>query len=590
MTFAKLLVFASMSATLLAQTEPDVSIQIDGSGSMDGFRGSGQLQSLVPRLLGLVRKARLTGEAVFFVTGRDAHQTNWEPWDSYLGTPGWGQSTHLDWAYESGRLRAPIVVLLTDNVQESDGVEDTRALYAHFNGEQVKQLRAIPLRLPFQGRIANPLSGPSALAELRRVNPDARISDLGGGRVFYDGERGLIAYLYLTDEAKTNDFHTLLGALAGDKLPAILLKPLGPAIVLRSGQTSSQIEGKLDERQTVEFDFTLESQFEHVNILPGVGEKVRFEVTRPSVLASPPQDGVFFGGAMVPGHVNPPTLQGELKNKQTSSFKYRCFAQLGPFEPNTEGFFDSLRLARLGPVFADFFFEVQMKIPSDSFNMTPEFADEHFTKTRGRLDRVYSPVDLVSFLHPEGLTVTPRSGRVQGRLKLAPPLYPFAYWLLLLAPLAVVPLAGAWIWRKPFKYLFNEEPRLARMRPFGGRFDLEYETAGGEKRKLAGVVRSTLSRHVLKPAEGVTALTGWQVDAPEWEPGGGAVPPETEPLPGRAEGESAGEPSQGAEPTPATPDVVLEKNQKVVLRHAGNRFVFEWVSRHDGGVGGRMAT
>ena len=139
------LVFA-LTSSVYAQK---VSIQIDGSGSMAGFDNSAELNTLINVLEKACERAGIPSETVFFVSTRSDTVT-WHDADRFQKTKAWGGYTNLEAAFNTGYDRAPIVMLLTDNVQAASDL-DARALYACFARDTIKVLRAIPLKRMFEG-------------------------------------------------------------------------------------------------------------------------------------------------------------------------------------------------------------------------------------------------------------------------------------------------------------------------------------------------------------------------------------------------------------------------------------------------------
>ena len=107
-----------------------VSIQIDGSGSMAGFDNSKELNVLVNILKKACDQTDIPSEMVFFVSTRSDTVT-WHDAKSFQKTKTWGGYTNLEAAFNTGYDRAPIVMMLTDNVQAASdlGCQSTLCLF-----------------------------------------------------------------------------------------------------------------------------------------------------------------------------------------------------------------------------------------------------------------------------------------------------------------------------------------------------------------------------------------------------------------------------------------------------------------------------
>ncbi|NKB71915.1 MAG: hypothetical protein GKR89_32975 [Candidatus Latescibacteria bacterium] len=541
---------------------------------MKGFHETGELAQLLDRLQKSCQAEGLASETVFFWSAKTNHLA-WDVIPSYQPPVEWGQITNLEKAFSDGSSRAPIVLLVTDNVQAVDAqdpaTQDIKGLYAQFAQDSVNDLYAIPFILPFEGRLENPLgSGATPFNQLKQLNSDARlVPDRPEGWVHYTGLRGLILYAVLTDKKIRRDYAKLIKKFhtADKSMQPLRMKPIEESIQLTPFNKKRGRDLPLDEPHKVQFSFDLDSKLDHLNINPGdsPSELVKFEVERPHIQASR-DDRIFFGGAKPKrGRVSPPHLAEVLTKDTKKSYNYMCTAQLGPFPSDHIGFWDRLGLLRKDPITAQYDFSVALKIPPHSFQMTPAYKDEYFTGQQGHLDRIYTPVDLVAFLNPEGLTVVPEGGRIVRSISYSPPLYPWITLALVVSvPIALVVL-GFMYWFWAIKYRFANEITKSRLNPLKGRQVLPYETAGGEPFQLGEI-------HRVFP-RGYKLVCGEDVEL--WNPASGeqvgvedSQPADVEPT----DGTDIKEPGDASDDRPA---VLLEKNKIWVLRHMDNDFEVE---------------
>lgn len=550
------LCFLLIGAWSMAASNQVVSIQVDGSGSMRGFYQSGELEKLLDEVQDICHAQDMETEMVFFRSNQPDEVT-WEDGRVYLSPEtAWGGYTNLDRAFVGGLGRAPIIVMITDNVQAAYD-QDTQALYVHFTEDTVKVLHAVPLIRPFDGNLPNPLAGDrSSLQKLRLLNPGRTLgfATPDGGWIHYRGPRGAILYIYLTEKIHHATYNRLIRALRGSGMEPMLMKPIEKAIVLHRNSIPI-LKGRLDKPNRIQFNFALESRLQYINIesQDASGKSVLFDVETPYVYPHRGKDRPFLGGSGSFGRVNPPRLAGLLESNTQNRYVYQCLVQLGPFRPSYRGFFHRLGLARIGSIPAQYQFTVALNIPPDSFRMTPAYENRYFTDSAGVLDHIYTPLDPIRYLNPKGLKVAPEGGIITGELSVKPPLYPWIAWgELLFFPIAFVVAAimiGLW----PLKYRLMDEFFTKRLRPFGGHTPLSYENAIGDRLALGCVRRQRLFMFRLVPADDAHIL---------------------DPVTHRAVVD------EDAEESP--PGVLLERGTPWLIEHRGNEMEFERLGRsHD---------
>lgn len=464
----------------------DVSILVDGSGSMEGFQQTGELQKLLTSLEKACQDQQLEAGTLFFVSQHpdslvwneaEAHQTQGAEWGSY---------TNLLRAFEEGLGRSPITFFLTDNVQATTNDEDVRGLYARFAEDEVQVLYAAPLRLPFDGRLFN--------------HPD---------KAYHQGPRGAVLYAYLTEEDQRARFGKLISQLKAGGLEPMLMKPLDHRIVLhrkRRAYSDQPSTIGMDESESVHFSFTLESQLSYLNIEPTDehGNQVRLKVSQPRIVPMHLEDRRYWSRAGGRGRITPPRLEEKLEHNTQNKYRYSCRVHLGPFLPNEVGFFDQLDMARISPIPAQYMSKVVLEIPPGSFRMTPAYQEKYFTDNPEEVERIYTPEDLIHFLHQdrEGLEVVPKGGAIRGRLQVRSPLYLWRAWVaVILLPIAVV-AAGGMVYFKRLVYRLADIEYKYWMRP-GGQKELEYTNQSGKDIVLGYLRRDGLfkCKYRLLPAE-----------------------------------------------------------------------------------------
>ncbi len=503
----------------------DVSILVDGSGSMEGFQQTGELQKLLTALERACQAQQLEVGTLFFVS---QHPDSLAWIEETQGTQ-WGSYTNLLRAFEEGLGWAPITFLLTDNVQATTNEEDVRGLYTRFAEDVVQVLYAVPLSLPFDGRLFN--------------HPD---------KTYHQGPRGAVLYAYLTEEDQRTRFGKLISQLKASGLEPMLMKPLDHRIVLhrkRRAYSDQPSTIGMDESESVHFSFTLESQLSYLNIEPTDehGNPVRLKVSQPRIDPMQSEDLRYWGRVGGRGRVTPPRLEEKLEHNTQNKYHYSCRIRLGPFQPNEIGFFDQLDMARISPIPVQYMSRVVLEIPPGSFRMTPTYQAKYFTDNPQEVERIYTPDDLIHFLHRdrEGLEVVPKGGAIRGRLQVRSPLYLWRAWVaVVLLPIAVVAAGGMVYFRRlvyrleSVRHKSEKNRTTCRMRPFGGKKELGYRNQSGDNIVLGCLRRDSLCKYRLLPEEGAELRN--QMDDPVDKEG-----------------------------------VAFEKDEKWVFNHKGNEFELE---------------
>ena len=501
----------------------DVSILVDGSGSMEGFQQTGELQKLLAALEKACQDQQLEASTLFFAS-QHPDSLVWNEAASYQ-TQGaqWGSYTNLLRAFEEGLGWAPITFFLTT-------MSKRPSMTKMFGGSMhvlprmwYKLLYAAPLSLPFDGRLFN--------------HPD---------KAYHQGRRGAVLYAYLTEENQRARFGKLISQLRVSGLESMLMKPLDHRIVLhrkRRTPADQPSDIGMDEYESVKFSFTLESQLSYLNIEPTDehGNQVRLKVSQPRIIPMQHADRRYWSRAGGRGRVTPPRLEEKLEHNTQNKYRYSCWVRLGPFLPNEVGFFDQLGLARISPIPVQYMSKVILEIPPGSFRMTPTYQEKYFTDNPQEVERIYTPDDLIHFLHreQEGLEVVPKGGAIRGRLQVRPPLYLWRAWVaVILLPIAVV-TAGGMVYFRTLVYRLAGVEYKYWMRP-GGQRELGYTNQSGKDIVLGYFRRDSLfkCKYRLLPAEGAELRN--HIDDPVGEEG-----------------------------------VAFAKDEKWVFNHKGNKFELE---------------
>ena len=503
--------FIFLCGLLLAQSlyAQRASIQIDGSGSMAGFDNSDGLDALIDVLEKACEQVDIPSETAFFVSTR-ADTVAWHDAERFQKTKEWGGYTNLEAAFNTGYDKASIVMMLTDNVQAASDL-DAKALYACFARDTVKVLRAIPLKRMFEGVLYNPLPDTEP-SRLKSLNVDAEIRFQSDGRLYYKGMKGFVLYLFLTQVQYRSQYEYLVAALQEEDMEPMVMKPIDDTIILRPGLIRPPVIS-LEEKNQFRFNFTLESRLNHIDIEPADLEdaQVQFQVQRPQVHARKGRDRMLL--EQRPLHyarITPPVLVGKLSADAEHTAVYACAVSFGPFQPSHRNFWEYLNLARIRPVPADYFFSVFMEIPPNSFRMTEAYKERYFTDQPGVLDRIYTPTDLIQYLHQQPATVVPSGGTISGVLQVAPLAGPLIAWIALCLALIGVIVSIAWIVFYPVKYRLTDslgqdreyKERLV-LGPLSKQGEVNISNAVGDEFRFGSIRRLPIFRFTFQPAKGV---------------------------------------------------------------------------------------
>ena len=481
-----------------------VSIQIDGSGSMTGFDNSKELNILVNILKKACDQKDIPSETVFFVSSRPDTVT-WQGAESFQKTKTWGGYTNLEAAFNTGYDRAPIVMMLTDNVQAASDL-DARALYACFSRDTIKVLRAIPLKRMFEGLLSNPVPH-KGHSELQSMNPNSEIRVRSDGRLYYRGMKGFVLYLLLTQPQFRSQYEHLVTVLQNEGMEPMVMKPIDDTIILDRGLIRP-IVAEISEKSRLRFNFTLQSRLSHINIEPAGSE---FKVQPPQVYARKVQDRILLGRRSYHyGGVSPPALVDTLMSATQHTSVYTCLVHFGPFYPDHRNFWDYLSLVRIGPVPADYYFAVSIEIPPNSFRMTEAYKARYFTDQPGVLNRIYTPTDIIQYLHQQPATVVPKGGTISGELQITPLKGPWIAWVALLVVLIILVATIAWIMYYPLKYRVTdslnqvqEHTERLRLGPVSKQVDLKMTNAAGDEISLGHIKRDAIFQFAFRPDEDV---------------------------------------------------------------------------------------
>ncbi len=499
-----IIIFGLLFAQASSVYAQRVSIQIDGSGSMTGFDNSKELDILVNILKKVCEQKSMPSETVFFVSTRSDTVT-WHDAESFQKTKIWGGYTNLEAAFNTGYDRAPIVMMLTDNVQAASDL-DARALYACFYRDTIKVLRAIPLKRMFDGVLFNPLPD-KGHSELKSMNPDAEIRVRSDGRLYYKGMKGFVLYLFLTHPQYRSQYEHLVTALQNGGMEPMVMKPIDDTIILTPGLIRP-IVAEISEKSRLRFNFTLQSRLSHINIEPAGSE---FKVQPPQVHARKPQDRILLGRRSYHyGGVSPPSLVDTLMSDAQHTSVYTCLIHFGPFRPDHQNFWEYLSLARIGPVPADYYFAVSIEIPPNSFRMTEAYKARYFTDQPGVLNRIYTPADIIQYLHQQPATVVPVGGAISGKMQITPLQGPWIAWIAFLLVLTGVVATIAWIIFYPLRYRVTdslnqvqEHTERLRLWPLSRQIDLKISNAAGDEIALGDIRRDAIFQFAFRPDEDV---------------------------------------------------------------------------------------
>ena len=161
-------------------------------------------------------------------------------------------------------------------------------------------------------------------------------------------------------------------------------------------------------------------------------------------------------------------------------------------------------MARISPIPVQYMSKVVLEIPPGSFRMTPIYQEKYFTDNPQEVERIYTPDDLIHFLHRDrkGLEVVPKGGAIRGRLQVRSPLYLWRAWVaVILLPIAVA-AAGGMVYFRSLVYRLAEVEYKYWMRPRGQK-ELEDTNQSGKNILLGYLRRDGLfkCKYLLLPAK-----------------------------------------------------------------------------------------
>lgn len=170
---------------------------------------------------------------------------------------------------------------------------------------------------------------------------------------------------------------------------------------------------RLDAQNLIRFWFTLSSRLSHINIGKFNGAEssnVRLSVSDPSFLVEDDAIGKYLRIPKPVGSVIPPCLLGTLpavsNTGEVFRNKYYYISEVvfGPFEIDWSlgAFFCFLRNRSI-PAFMSF--NIRMTVPPQEISMTKDFESRYFTYDLMKLDRIYTPVDLFTYLSKEPINI-----------------------------------------------------------------------------------------------------------------------------------------------------------------------------------------
>lgn len=147
--------------------------------------------------------------------------------------------------------------------------------------------------------------------------------------------------------------------------------------------------------------------------------------------------------------------------------------------------------------------------------MTQAYKERYFTDQPGVLDRIYTPTDLIQYLHQQPATVVPLGGTIERELQISPLVGPWIAWIALC--LVLIGMVGTLVWIVfyPIKYRLTDslnqvQEHVARLRlgPLHRPVDLKISNAAGDEIGLGTIERRVVFRFVLCPDEGVRVEDG----------------------------------------------------------------------------------
>jgi len=165
---------------------------------------------------------------------------------------------------------------------------------------------------------------------------------------------------------------------------------------------------RLNSENLVRFYFSLSSVLNHVSIgKPDENGKtnVKLSISNPTLRVLKEADKDILEFAPSRGQIIPPHLAGSLKSGDSGAKHYYVAeAKLGPcrIKWSLRKFF-TLIIPRKIPVQMNF--DIRMVIPPDQLFLAEDFQEKYFTDNLNRIDRIYSPRDLIEYLSKEPIYI-----------------------------------------------------------------------------------------------------------------------------------------------------------------------------------------
>lgn len=437
-----------------------VEILVDGSDSMRGFFETGSLQSLVENLARNASKGGVILEQSVFVSSPVGAgykiQTRKRDYRTFVrdferGQAGFGELTLLDVAFEGRNQKTDILFLVTDNIQsEPESQENTEKFYQKFTRSTCQRIYILPRILSFDGKVFYARNRFESLTAFRTALIRANGVDAFDFSSFvegsteyyarYRGKRGLIVYAIQLSDAKEdeNAYRQILLAIGKDKV--LLIKPIDDQQIEISGveqlgtaslgnQPNMRLEVstsppslvpfdmvnpplfRLNQRNLIRFYFRLSSKLKHVNIgKPKKNGKIDVSLSIPNPMVSfHDSDKQLIESGSYHGRVEPPYLVEPLfamdgERGVRSDHLYVAEIQFGPYSIrwNLE---NSFALVGKRNISAKMRFDIQMAIPPDQLSLSELFRQRYFTDDPTRIDRIYTPTDLIEFVSKEPIQI-----------------------------------------------------------------------------------------------------------------------------------------------------------------------------------------
>jgi hypothetical protein len=461
---------------------------LDGSGSMQGFFSTSQLQEL-HRLLGAVFGDG--GESYYFVDN--------DLIPAHVELTKFGDNTYLKNALDRAVAQKPapaILWLVTDNQpsagNQTSSDQDIVQFYEALRSDVVKRLYFFPLRLNFAGKLYRD-DGHTVLTPK------------------YEGPRGLLVYAMLLDEAAreeferaTTEFQSAFQKSKAGEMRRILIKPLEQDTItaelvagekFRVENGNHLVAGDFAEGAPIkgQFKIQLTSQLGQMNI-----SKADIDV---SVREK------FSTGDFTESEIKPdfnPTVINDFGPKNTQPINVDIKAPGVHIRNNLLSWWNCITHKR-GDITGNI--QIAVNVPSRNFDvvsaLTKDFStqgDIYQSYDAGVQSKIFKLDDLVKKMMPErAVSIRPRigngaDGSIPVRMTVLYPSWPvFALILLVLGLLFLLWFAWRFFGKQPLYRLTWDGGRFRQcadfpLYPFGGRsIELDNRIAARIKRTLGGV-------------------------------------------------------------------------------------------------------